>query len=215
MSWLHGVRNLIASVYKGMGDINCSADPNYPAAATSYEAYTVSAAGKIGGASGVSVDIGDLVVAKVANAGGTQAAVGTSWFVIEHNMVGGLLSGNNLSDLASVSTARANLGLGTAALSAVTDFLPRAAEYSRKSAGAYALVQGDAGKVVSVDGTVTVPVLAANTQITVFNDSAVGITINIDGAMSPKGGTASFTLASYKAAAFLWVSGTEILVFKQ
>lgn len=206
---------LITSVYKGMGDLDCSANPNYPNATAAYQAWTISAAGKVGGASGLNVDIGDLVVAKSINAGGTQAAVGTSWFIVEHNLVGGLLSSNNLSDLASAATARTNLGLGTAAVSAATDFLPRAAEYSRKSAGAYSLVQGDAGKVVGVDGTTTIPVLTANTQVTVFNDSGSAITVNVDVAMTPKGGAASFSLPSYKAAAFLWVSGTEILIFKQ
>jgi hypothetical protein len=73
-------------------------------------------AGKIGGASGLSVDIGDVYVASANNAGGTQASVGTSWFVLEHNLVGALLSANNLSDLTNVATARTNLGLDTAAL---------------------------------------------------------------------------------------------------
>lgn len=92
------------------GDLNCSANPNYPAALKG-DSYVVSVAGKIGGASGVSVDIGDVVVAKADNAGGTQAAVGASWFTMEHNLAGALLSANNLSDVASASAARTNLGI--------------------------------------------------------------------------------------------------------
>lgn len=71
-------------VYKGV--IDCSANPNYPAA-LSGESYTVSVAGKIGGASGETVDVGDLIIASADNAGGTEASVGTSWFVLEHNLL--------------------------------------------------------------------------------------------------------------------------------
>lgn len=92
------------------GSTDCSANPNYPAASKG-DAYIVTVAGKIGGASGKSVDVGDVYVASTDNAGGTEGSVGTSWFVLEHNLVGALLSANNLSDLASASTARSNLGL--------------------------------------------------------------------------------------------------------
>lgn len=92
------------------GSTNCSANPNYPAALKG-DAYVVSAAGKIGGASGLAVDIGDVFVASADNAGGTQASVGTSWFILEHNLAGALLSANNLSDLANAATARTNLGV--------------------------------------------------------------------------------------------------------
>ncbi|HYH67870.1 MAG TPA: hypothetical protein VD866_24445, partial [Urbifossiella sp.] len=96
------------------GSVSCSGNPDY-AAASKGDAYYVSSAGKIGGASGKSVDVGDVVVASADNAGGTEAAVGTSWFVLEHNLTGALVAANNLSDLASATTARGNLGLGTLA----------------------------------------------------------------------------------------------------
>ena len=94
--------------FKGSAD--CSANPNYPAASKG-DAYVVSVAGKTGGASGASVDIGDVFVASADNAGGSQASVGASWFVLEHNLAGALLAANNLSDLANATTARANLGI--------------------------------------------------------------------------------------------------------
>lgn len=112
------VRTFVGTAVTGLldfkGTLDCSANPNYPAASKG-DAYVTSVAGKIGGASGTSVDIGDWIIATADNAGGTQAAVGTSWSVIEHNLIGALLASNNLSDLANAATARTNLGLGTLA----------------------------------------------------------------------------------------------------
>ena len=58
--------------------VDCSANPNYPGALCG-DQYIVTVAGKIGGASGADVHVGDLVTCTVANAGGTQASVGSSW----------------------------------------------------------------------------------------------------------------------------------------
>jgi len=108
------VQALVSAAATGVlnlkGSINASTNPNYPSASTG-DTYYITVAGKIGGASGKSVDIGDTVIASANNAGGTEAAVGTSWFVLEHNLVGALLSSNNLSDLASAATARTNLAV--------------------------------------------------------------------------------------------------------
>lgn len=87
---------LITGLFKFVSDTDCSANPNYPAAVKG-EAYVASVAGKVGGAAGTAVDVGDLIVARADNAGGTQAAVGASWFVLEHNLAGAL------ADIASLS----------------------------------------------------------------------------------------------------------------
>jgi hypothetical protein len=83
------VRAAHALEFQGAQD--CSANPNYPAA-TLGDLYIVSVAGKIGGASGVSVEAGDMFTAIATNAGGTQAAVGSSWAVIQTNLVGAVLN---------------------------------------------------------------------------------------------------------------------------
>jgi hypothetical protein len=98
-----------------IGSIDCSANPNYPIG-TQGDIYKVSLAGRIGGGAGAQVDVGDMVFAMADNAGGDQATVGTSWNILEHNLVGALLAANNLSDLANAVTARGNLGLGTVAV---------------------------------------------------------------------------------------------------
>lgn len=77
------------------GSIDASSNPNHPAASKG-DAYYISSAGKVGGASGKSVDIGDVVVASADTAGGTEASVGASWFVLEHNLVGAVVSGGAL-----------------------------------------------------------------------------------------------------------------------
>jgi hypothetical protein len=110
------VHSEVATAVTGLlhyqGATDCSATPNYPAAVKG-DAYIVSVAGRIGGAGGTQVDVGDWYIAAADNAGGTEASVGTSWAHLEHNLVGALLASNNLSDLASAATARGNLGLGT------------------------------------------------------------------------------------------------------
>lgn len=90
-------------------DIDCSANPNYPAAEKGWQ-YCVTVAGKIGGASGPDVEIGDTIQAKANVSAGNHAIVGTSWFILQGNLVGALRASNNLSDVTSASTALGNLG---------------------------------------------------------------------------------------------------------
>lgn len=90
------------------GDIDCSANPNYPAASKG-DAYIVSVAGKIGGGSGINVDVGDTVIAKLDNAGGAQAAVGSSWWAQEHNLAGALTSSDIGSTVQAYNTRLAEL----------------------------------------------------------------------------------------------------------
>jgi hypothetical protein len=74
-----------ALVYKGT--INCSANPDYPAADAGH-VYKVSHAGKIGGASGETVEVGDFAICNTdATATGDQATVGDNWDVFQSNLV--------------------------------------------------------------------------------------------------------------------------------
>ena len=102
------VDNAVTGLLDFKGTIDASANPNYPAASKG-DAYTISVAGRVGGASGKQVDIGDMVIATADNAGGTEASVGTNWTVLEHNLVGALMASNNLSDVSNAATAFSNI----------------------------------------------------------------------------------------------------------
>lgn len=67
-------------------DIDCSTNPNYPTS-TKGDSYIVTAAGKIGGASGTPVDVGDMIVCKADSGGGTEAQVGSNFFIVESNIL--------------------------------------------------------------------------------------------------------------------------------
>lgn len=92
-----------AMVYKGV--IDASANPNYPAA-NAGDTYRISVAGKIGGASGTNVEVGDLIVCLTdSTSTGTQAAVGTSWNITQANIDGAVVgpASSTASNLTSFS----------------------------------------------------------------------------------------------------------------
>lgn len=68
------------------GVIDCSANPNYPAADAG-AVYKISVAGKIGGGSGVNVQAGDtLYCITDSSASGNHATVGANWVVVQLNL---------------------------------------------------------------------------------------------------------------------------------
>lgn len=87
------VGNVIAAadamVYKGA--IDASTNPNYPAADAGH-VYKISVAGKIGGASGINVEVGDTILATVdGSAAGNQATVGANWTIVQANLDGAVI----------------------------------------------------------------------------------------------------------------------------
>lgn len=91
----------LAGLLDFQGATDCSANPNYPAASQG-DIYIVSVAGKIGGASGKVVEVGDFYLALADNAGGTEASVGTSWAVLQANITGGSVI-SELDDIPDVN----------------------------------------------------------------------------------------------------------------
>lgn len=73
------------------GSIDCSANPNYPAAEAGH-VYRVSVAGKIGGASGVNVEVNDRLQCLVdSSASGNHATVGANWMISQVNIDGAVV----------------------------------------------------------------------------------------------------------------------------
>jgi hypothetical protein len=85
-----------AMVFKGV--VDCSANPNYPAADRGHT-YRVSVAGKIGGASGTNVEVGDLLLCLTdGTLAGTQAGVGTAWSIAQSNLDGAVIGPASATD---------------------------------------------------------------------------------------------------------------------
>lgn len=83
------VAALDVMVFKGV--IDCSANPNYPAADAGWT-YRISVAGRIGGASGAKVEAGDMAICITDGTGsGNQATVGANWDIIQANIDGAVV----------------------------------------------------------------------------------------------------------------------------
>lgn len=78
-----------ALIYKG--SIDCSGNPNFPAA-TQGDVYRISVSGKIGGAAGDNVLAGDDIICNTTAVAGTKAEVGTSWDIFYNGSAGEELS---------------------------------------------------------------------------------------------------------------------------
>jgi len=108
------IASQIAGVAKPMGGIDCSTNPNYPAA-TVGDFYRVTVAGLIGGASGVNVEIGDQVHCFVTTALGSHATVGANWTIVQANVSQATATLIGLVALATQAEAEAKTN-GTKAL---------------------------------------------------------------------------------------------------
>jgi len=96
-----------AMVFKNV--IDCSANPDYPSADRGHT-YRVSVAGKIGGASGVNVEVGDLLLCLTdGTASGDEAAAGASWAIAQAN-IDGAVTGAPSSTSGNIATFNGTSG---------------------------------------------------------------------------------------------------------
>lgn len=85
-----------AMVFKGV--IDCAANPNYPAGDAG-DTHKISVAGKIGGASGVVVEVGDTAMCITdSTASGDHVTVGAHWNVIQVNIDGAVVGPASVTD---------------------------------------------------------------------------------------------------------------------
>src|SRR3990167_7997185 len=73
----------MGDLYQGV--IDCSSNPNYPAVDKNMY-WNVGGPGKVGGASGIDVEVGDVITCITANNGGTYADVGTKFLITQFNI---------------------------------------------------------------------------------------------------------------------------------
>jgi hypothetical protein len=119
------VAGLTGSAFAYKGATDCSAFPNFPSAAAAGEFYRISVSGKIGGASGVAVNAGDMYVSNTANAGGNQATVGQFWDVIQGNIDDATTSLKGVVQLATSAEAKAKSDAAKAVTPAALADFPR------------------------------------------------------------------------------------------
>jgi hypothetical protein len=97
------------NAYQYKGVIDCSANPNYPAASAGWT-YKVSVAGKIGGAAGPNVEVGDTLTCIVdASAAGNHATVGANWIIVQTN-IDGAVTGPAASTAGDIATFSGGTG---------------------------------------------------------------------------------------------------------
>lgn len=75
----------VSAVGQQRGSIDCSTNPNYPASNVG-DRWEVTVAGKIGGVSGIDVQVYDEIVCKTQSVAGDQATVGMNFYVVQGNL---------------------------------------------------------------------------------------------------------------------------------
>jgi hypothetical protein len=147
-----------AMVFKGV--IDCSANPNYPAADKGWT-YRVSVAGKIGGASGVVVEAGDIAICLAdGTVSGNQATVGTSWSVAQANVDGAVIGPTSATDS------------GLVVFDGTTGKIVKAGSIS---------LTGDATATLSGSGSAAVTFATVNSNVGSFGDATHVPAITVDG----------------------------------
>ena len=79
------VAGKVTGLWKNKGLLDCSTQPDYPAGQAG-DAYSISVAGKIGGAGGQNVGVKDVMYCITDTPGGAEAVAGASWNIVQANL---------------------------------------------------------------------------------------------------------------------------------
>lgn len=115
------ITNLQALVNNGTKvpvPIDCSTNPNYPAS-TKGDAYRVTVGGRIGGASGPILEPNDTIYCLTTSPSGTEAAVGSNFYIVQGNIDKATTSVHGTVRLATAGEVTAETT--TAAVTTVAD----------------------------------------------------------------------------------------------
>ena len=96
------------------GGLDCSTNPNYPAADAG-DTYKVTVAGLIGGGSGVAVTVGDTLYCTVdSSASGDHATVGANWTIVQSNVDAATETTLGLAEYATTAETEGRAATGVA-----------------------------------------------------------------------------------------------------
>jgi hypothetical protein len=163
--WLRSGAAGLLDVMIFRGVINCSGNPNYPAADAG-AVYKVSVAGKIGGASGPNVEAGDTLYCTTdGSAAGDHATVGANWGIGQVNVDGAVVGPASAVDntLPRFDGATGKLLQGSAVVLSDADELSGYKGNVNTQAGTtYTLVAADSGKIVDHANAAAITVTLPN-----------------------------------------------------
>lgn len=161
------VDTLVSSGMTIKGATDCSTTPDYPAGIVG-DTYHVSTSGKIGGAAGEDVQVGDVYICVADSATGDQATVGSNWVIVQRNdfTATTLVAGNvRLADAAEVTA-------GTSTETAVTPADVTTMVGSRGATHTETLASGSTSYTIThnLGGTVHMSVYNKTSGDVVFTD---------------------------------------------
>lgn len=166
------------------GGIDCSANPNYPAADAG-DVYKVTVAGKIGGGSGPNVEVGDALFCFVdSSSSGNHATVGANWIIVQSNLGAATTAVSGYVELADLAETDAHSDSGRAVTPAgLANHLKSNAEDQGPITGGAHVTPKDLGNTTG-GGTKTIDVSDRCTQL-ISNTAA----FTLDVGTSHKGST--------------------------
>lgn len=152
-----------------IGEIDASTNPDYPSGVNG-QAYRISVAGLIGGASGIAVTNGDMIMALGTTAGGDQATAGDDWLIMQSNI-------DYATELAAgyvrlATAAELTAGTSTVAVVTVAALEARVAQAESSASSQISSLTSQLSSLSASVGSLTGQVASFNSQITSVSNQA-------------------------------------------